>query len=120
MEETMMNSTTEELNEEIIAEEEVAAETDETSEDLLRETAEAWMRTIRRQNILIGAQTMSRTILDKIISFKIKQGKPTMNDYKRLVKDIQNYCETSLSRKVNADGETEPVEESTEVETVQN
>ena len=119
MEETMMNSTTEELSEEAI-EEEVVTETDEASEDPFREAVEAQMRKIRRQNMLIGAQTMCRVILDKVVSFKTKQGKPTMNDYKRLVKDIQQFCETGLSRKVNADGETEPVEKSTEVETVQN
>lgn len=120
MEETIMNSTTEELNEEIIAEEEVAAETDEASEDPLKKAINEQMRKIQRQSMLIGAQTMCRVVLDKVLAFKTKQGKPTMNDYKRLVKDIQNFCETGLSRKVNADGETEPVEESTEAETVQN
>lgn len=121
MEETMMNSTTEELNEEIAAEEEVInTEANETSEDPFREAVEAQMRKIRRQSMLIGAQATCKIILDKIVSFKTKQGKPTMNDYKRLVKDIQIFCETGLSRKVNADGETEPVEKSTEAETVQN
>ena len=120
MEETMMNSTTEELNEEIITEEEVATEIDEASENLFREAVEAQMKKIHRQGVLIGAQTMCRVILDKIIAFKAKQGKSTMNDYKRLVKDIQTFCETGISRKVNADGETEPVEEPIETETVQN
>ena len=120
MEETMMNSTTEELNEEITEEEVAATETDEASEDPFRKAIEEQMRKIQRQSMLIGAQTMCRVVLDKVLAFKTKQGKPTMNDYKRLVKDIQQFCETGLSRKVNADGETEPVEESTEVETVQN
>lgn len=120
MEETMMNSTTEELNEEITAEEEVTAETDEVSEDPLKKAINEQMRKIQRQSMLIGAQTMCRVVLDKVLAFKTKQGKPTMNDYKRLVKDIQNFCETGLSRKVNADGETEAIENSTETETVQN
>lgn len=120
MEETMMNSTTEEFKEEIVAKEEVTTETDEASEDPLKKAIEEQMRKIQRQSMLIGAQTILRVVLDKVISFKTKQGKPTMNDYKRLVKDIQNFCETGLSRKVNADGETEPIEKSTETETVQN
>lgn len=120
MEETMMNSTTEELNEEIVAEEVAATETNEASEDPLKEAIEAQMRKLQRQNLLIGAQTICKVILDKVVSFKTKQGKPTMNDYKRLVKDIENFCTTGLSRKVNADGETEPIEKSTETETVQN
>ena len=121
MEETMMNSATEELSEEMIEEEATDTEKDEAFEDPLKEAIEAQMRKLQRQNLLIGAQTMCRVILDKVISFKTKQGKPTMNDYKRLVKDIQNFCETGLSRKVNADGETEAIEkDSAEVETIQN
>jgi hypothetical protein len=40
-----------------------------------------------------------------------------MNDYKRLIKDIKNFCAIGVSRNINADGETETIEES---ETVQN
>lgn len=121
MEETMMNSTTEEYFEEqaAIAEEDRALDTTEKTtpeKDPLKQAIEEQMRKIQRQSMLIGAQAMCRVILDKVLSFKTKQGKPTMNDYKRLVKDIQNFCETGLSRKVNADGETEPAE----TETVQN
>lgn len=126
MEETMMNSTTEEYFEEqaAIAEEDRALDTTEkttSEEDSLKKAINEQMRKIQRQSMLIGAQTMCRVVLDKVLAFKTKQGKPTMNDYKRLVKDIQQFCETGLSRKVNADGETEPVEkESAEAETVQN
>ena len=120
MEETMMNSTTEEFSEEIIEEEVAATETDEASEDPFREAVEVQMRKIQRQGMLIGAQTILRVVLDKIVLFKKKQGKPTMNDYKRLVKDIEGFCTTGLSRKVNADGETEPIEETVESETIQN
>ena len=118
MDETIKNATTEELKENIIEEEEIVTETNE--EDPLKKAINEQMRQIQRQSMLIGAQTMCKVVLDKVLAFKTKQGKPTMNDYKRLVKDIQNFCETGLSRKVNADGETEPVEKSTEVETVQN
>ena len=110
MDETMMNTTTEEINEDKIE------NTDEAFEKVAREQ----FAKVHRQGLLIGAQTMCRVILEKIVTFKTKQGKPTMNDYKRLVKDIQQFCETGVSRKVNADGETEPIEEASEVETVQN
>ena len=93
----------------------------ENTDAELKEVIEEQLKKIQRQNLLIGAQTMCRVILDKIVTFKSKQGKPTMNDYKRLIKDIENFCLTGLSRKVNADGETEAVEEeSTEEQTVQN
>ena len=44
----------------------------------------------------------------------MKPGKRTLNDYRRLVKDIRGFCETGVSRKINADGTTS---EKTEEET---
>lgn len=91
-----------------------------TEEDL-RNAIEEQMSKIRRQSMLIGAQTMCSVVLEKIMVAHSKPGKMSMNDYKRLVKDIEQFCRTGLSRKVNADGETEPVnEESADAETVQN
>ena len=117
----MMNPTTEELNEKNNTEEEGTITVPvNVSEDAFEEVVKDRFEKIQRQNLLLGAQTVCKVVLDKIIAFKTKQGKPTMNDYKRLVKDVQQFCETGLSRKVNADGETEPVEKAAEAETVQN
>lgn len=122
MDETMKNTATEELTEEINAEEEGTIEVPvEIPEDTFKEVVEEELGKIRRQNLLLGAQTACQVVLDMIIAFKAKPGKPTMNDYKRLVKEIQKFCETGLSRKVTADGETVPRdEEPTIEETVQN
>lgn len=114
MDETMKNATTEEIEEQEIV-------TDETAEkDPLKEAIEKQMRNLQRQSMLIGAQTMCRVVLEKILVFKSKQGKPTMNDYKRLVKDLQNFCETGISRKIDANGEPIMEEEPAAEETVQN
>ena len=117
MTDNMENITTEELNEQ-----EVSKDAEQTSvEDTFREAVEEQLSKIRRQSMMIGAQTMCRVVLDKIVSAEAKPGKRTMNDYKRLVKDVKNFCITGLSRKVNADGETEPIDaESPTEETVQN
>ena len=110
----MKNATTEEIEEQEIV-------TDETAEkDPLKEAIEKQMRNLQRQSMLIGAQTMYRVVLEKILVFKSKQGKPTMNDYKRLVKDVQNFCETGISRKIDANGEPIMEEEPAAEETVQN
>ena len=116
----MMNSTAEELSKEIIKEEVIDTDTNETSEDLMRAAVEEQLKKARRQGLLIGAQATCRVILDKIIAFKSKQGKPTVNDYKRLIRDIEKFCLTGVSRKVNADGETEPIEDTVASKTVQN
>jgi hypothetical protein len=116
----------EEITKKEIAEEQTTSTeeeitTTEQETDPLKEAIEEQLKKIQRQNLLIGAQTMCRVILDKIIATESKPGKTTMADYRRLVKDIRNFCATGLSRKVNADGETEPVvEESSEEETIQN
>lgn len=120
MDETMTNAvTTEEVDGQLSFEEENAPKT-ESANDELTTAIEAQLEKIRLRNLLLGSQSMGNVILQKIVVFKNKQGKPTMNDYKRLIKDIQQCCETAISRKVNADGTTTPVEKSTETETVQN
>lgn len=79
--------------------------------DELKEAIEAQLSKIRRQSMLLGSQVILKTVLDKIVAAMNKPGKRTLNDYRRLVKDLESFCKTGLSRKVNADGETESVEE---------
>ena len=117
----MTNATTEEVVEGQMSFEEEGpmAEPDSTDGEL-KTVVEEQLRKVQRQNLLIGAQTMCKVVLEKIILAERQPGKRTMNDYKRLVKDIRHFCEVGLSRKVNADGTTEPVEENAETKTVQN
>lgn len=79
--------------------------------DALTKAIEAQFEKIRRQSMLLGAQVMCHTILDKITVFERKPGSKSNNDHKRLIKEIKQFCEVGVSRKVNADGETEPVEQ---------
>lgn len=87
--------------------EEVATE----KKDELKEAIEETLSKIRRQSMLLGAQVICQTILDKIVAFERKPGSKSNNDHKRLIKDIKQFAEIGLSRKVNTDGETEPIEE---------
>jgi hypothetical protein len=56
------------------------------------------------QNLLLGAQSVCSVVLDKIVVTKRKSGKTSMNDYRRLVDEIESFCRTGLSRNVNHDG----------------
>ena len=85
--------------------------TDEELKSAIDET----LSKIRRQSMLLGAQVMCKTVLDKISEFERKPGNKSNNDPKRLIKDIKSFCEIGLSRKVNADSETELIDQ-----TVQN
>ena len=122
MDEMIKNETV--VNEATVEEEQkTPAETSEQSieEDPLKEAINEQLKKIQRQNLLLGAQTICHTVLEKILKAENQPGKRTMNDYRRLIKDLKKFCETGLSRKVNTDGETEPIEEeSTTEETTQN
>jgi hypothetical protein len=61
--------------------------------------------------MLLGAQTACNVILQKMIKWNNQPGKRSLNDHRRLLKEIQEFCEIGISRKVNPDGTTSPIEE---------
>ena len=85
--------------------------------DELKSAIEDQLSKIRRQSMLLGFQVAAQSVLDKITIFERTPGNKSNNDHKRLIKEIKKFCEQSLSRTVNTDGETEVTNE---VETVQN
>lgn len=107
---------TENKNVELDQEQESATEL--KTNDELKGAIEETLSKIRRQSMLLGAQVMLQTVLDKITAFERKPGSKSNNDHKRLIKDIKQFCEQGLTRKVDANGETSPIE-NVESETVQ-
>lgn len=85
-------------------------------DDELTKVVEEQMGKLRTQSMLLGAQSMCRVILQKIYDAQAKPGKKSYRDLERLIIDIKQFCETGISRKVNADGTTSPIEESQEQE----
>lgn len=81
------------------------------AKDELKDAIDETLSKLRMQSMLLGAQAICQTILDKILVFERTPGSKSNNDHKRLIKDIKNFCEVGLSRKVNTDGTTEPIEE---------
>lgn len=78
--------------------------------DKITEVAEERFKKIQRTGIMIGAQTFATVILEKIVNAKKKQGRFTLNDYRRLVDEIERFCKVGVSRKINADGEIETIQ----------
>lgn len=95
--------------------EEIKQETPIMENDELKSAIENQLSKIRRQSMLLGFQVAAQSVLDEIVAFERAPGNKSNNDHKRLIKALKKFCEQGLSRKVNIDGETEPVEE-----TVQN
>ena len=85
---------------------------EELTTDELKQAVNDTLERVRTQAMLLGAQAICSVILQKIEAFQGQPGKRTMNDYKRLTKDIEQYCRTGVSRKVNDDGTTSEREES--------
>lgn len=85
-------------------------QTESNANDELRGAIEETLSKIRRQSMLLGFQVACQTVIDKINAFERRAGSKSNNDHKRLIKDIKQFVEQGLSRKVNADGETEEVD----------
>lgn len=61
-----------------------------------REVANKQFEAMRNQGIEIGIKISSRVILDKIASAMNKPGKRSLNDYRRLIKEIVDFCNVSM------------------------
>lgn len=103
----MVNEMVDEDNNELTNDAPIAEE----EKDELTKAVEAQMDKLRRQSILLGAQAICSTILQKITLTMRKPGKKSYRDYERLIKDISDFCTTGMSRKVNLDGTVSPIEE---------
>lgn len=76
----------------------------EDDKDVLKGALEEQFKKIQTQNLLLGFQTCASTILEKMIIWEQQPGKRSLNDHRRLIKDLRQFCETGLSKKVNLDG----------------
>lgn len=91
--------------------------TEEQENDLkfeeVKAKAEEKFSKFQSDMMILGVRIASRTINNMITEFKQTTGKKSTNDYKRLIKKIEEFCTRSLSK-------DEPSEESSDEETVQN
>lgn len=97
------------LNEEM--EQDIQDEETPEGEDPLKKAIEEQMTKLRTQSMLLGAQTACNVILQKMIKWNNQPGKRSLNDHRRLLKEIQEFCEIGISRKVDPDGTTSPIED---------
>lgn len=95
----------------ILEEEFESKDISEEDKDVLKGALEEQFKKIQTQSMLLGAQTMAQVILDKMAMWERQPGKRTLNDHRRLIKEIKGFCKTGVSRKVNPDGTTSPIED---------
>ena len=99
------------MTEEIKVLNEQETDISEDDKDVLKDALEEQFKKMRTQNMLLGAQTIAQVILEKMIIWEKQPGKRTLNDHRRLIKDIKQFCETGISKKVNPDGTISSIEE---------
>lgn len=81
--------------------------------DEVKAKAEEKFSKFQSDMMILGVRIASRTINNMIAEFKQSTGKKSTNDYKRLIKKIEDFCNRSLAK-------DEPSDESSVSETVQN
>jgi hypothetical protein len=91
-----------------------------TKNDEFKDAVYAQMRKIHSEGMIVGFQTACHVALDKIYAFDRSAGKKSNNDYKRLIKDLKKFFETSISRKSNAQENEVGEDENVTAETAQN
>lgn len=89
------------------------------NDDELKGAIEEQLSKIRTQSMILGFRVACQTILNKINAFERAPGSKSNNDHKRLIKDIKQFVEQGLARKINENGEIE-IPENPVTETVQN
>lgn len=88
----------------LFEEEQVTSEVDELAE--VKEAMNEQFTKIQNQAMVLGIRVASKLVLDKIAVAMSKPGKRSLNDYKRLVKEIEDFCKVAMTQKSKTEEET--------------
>lgn len=83
------------------------AEIKNANEEELRKVIERWFEATRTDGLKIGAQLISAAVYAAIQKNLNKEGKITMNDYKRVIKEITKIVQVQLTKQSDSEGEKE-------------
>lgn len=67
----------------------------------LEEAMKKQFEKVRMAGMLAGAKGICGAIMQYIYQFNSSPGKRTLNDYRRLVKKINEFCSISLNKKID-------------------
>jgi hypothetical protein len=76
----------------------------EMTDDALKEVIKTQLEKVRMAALLNGLNAICGVVLQYITEFQKQPGKKSVNDYKRLIKKISNFCSVSLNKTVDDDG----------------
>ena len=67
----------------------------------LEETMKKQFEKVRMAGMLTGAKGICGAIMQYIYQFNSSPGKKTLNDHRRLLKKINEFCSVSLNKKID-------------------
>lgn len=83
------------------------AEIKNANEEELRKVIEHWFEAAHNDGLKIGAQLISAAVYAAIQKNLNKEGKTTMNDYKRAIKEITKIIQVQLTKQSDSEKEKE-------------
>ena len=75
--------------------------TEDEFQAALEEAMKKQFEKVRMAGMLAGAKGICGVVVQYIHQFSSSPGKRTLNDYRRLVKQIDEFCSVSLGKKVD-------------------
>ena len=75
--------------------------TEDEFQSALEEAMKKQFEKVRMAGMLAGAKGICGVVVQYIHQFNTSPGKRTLNDYRRLVKKINEFCSVSLGKKID-------------------
>lgn len=83
----------------LFEDEPIVEHADDLATEELKEAMNEQFTKIQNQAMVLGIRVASKMILDKIAVAMSKPGKRSLNDYKRLIKEIEDFCNVAMTQK---------------------
>lgn len=83
----------------LFEDEPIVEQADDLATEELKEAMNEQFTKIQNQAMVLGIRVASKMVLDKIAVAMSKPGKRSLNDYKRLIKEIEDFCNVAMTQK---------------------
>lgn len=90
----------------LFEDEPIVEQADDLATEELKEAMNEQFTKIQNQAMVLGIRVANKMILDKIAVAMSKPGKRSLNDYKRLIKEIEDFCNVAMTQKSKEEEES--------------
>ena len=90
----------------LFEDEPIVEQADDLATEELKEAMNEQFTKIQNQAMVLGIRVASKMVLDKIAVAMSKPGKRSLNDYRRLIKEIEDFCNVAMTQKSKEEEES--------------